>query len=90
MVYTDHEPLKYLYSQPNISSRQARWLEKLSELQLEVVYLPGRDNIVADVLSRYGHERGSSSAIPVAHYDLADVSLHPRLCEWLRVVAPGV
>ena len=53
-VYTDHEPLIYIFVQPHLNARQARWLERLSELNLKVHYVPVKDNIVADVLSRYG------------------------------------
>ena len=53
-IYTDHEPLVYIFVQPHLNACQARWLERLAELNLEVHYEPGKDNIVADVLSRYG------------------------------------
>ena len=53
-VYTDHEPLIYVYTKPHVNARQARWLECMAELDLEVVYRPGEKNVVADVLSRYG------------------------------------
>ena len=53
-IYTDHEPLVYIFVQPHLNARQARWLEHSAELNLEVHYVPGKDNVVADVLSRYG------------------------------------
>lgn len=31
--------------------RQARWLEKISEFDFEIVYVPGMENIVSDMLS---------------------------------------
>ena len=37
-----------------VNPYQARWLERLAELNLEVHYVPGKDNVAADVLSRYG------------------------------------
>ena len=37
-MYTDHEPLKYIYVQPHLNARQARWLEQLAELDLNIVY----------------------------------------------------
>ena len=52
-IYTDHEPLVYIFVQPHLNTRQT-WLECLAELNLEVHYVPGKDNVVADVLSRYG------------------------------------
>ncbi len=73
MIYTDHEPLKYIETQPHVSSRQARWLERLSELTYSVQYIPGRENIPADVLSRYGQGTPVEEALPL--YDTDDVSL---------------
>ena len=43
--------------------------------------------MLADVLSRFGYvNEGVISTAP--HYDMEDVSLHPPLVEWLRVVVP--
>lgn len=51
-VYTDHKALLELQTQPNLTRRQARWLERLQEFDLHYQHLPGRLNIVADALSR--------------------------------------
>ena len=51
-IMTDHASLKYLATQPTLSHRQARWLEKLAEFDYEIVYTPGPMNIVPDALSR--------------------------------------
>ena len=51
-VVTDHAPLKYIHSQPNISSRQARWLDFLAQYDLNIIPMPGKFNTVADALSR--------------------------------------
>ena len=53
-VYTDHEPLTYIFVEPHLNARQARWLECLAELDLKVHYVPGKENVAADVLSCYG------------------------------------
>lgn len=50
-MVTDHHPLTFLQSQPNLSRRQARWLEFLQRFHLQWEYRPGRTN-VADPLSR--------------------------------------
>lgn len=52
-VITDHSSIKYLLTQPNLSGRQARWLEKLQGLDLSIVYRPGPQNHIADSLSRF-------------------------------------
>src|SRR5437588_4664713 len=51
-VITDHLSLKYLHTQPTLSKRQARWMETLSEFDMEIEYQPGATNVVADALSR--------------------------------------
>ncbi|KAJ3556748.1 hypothetical protein NP233_g11909 [Leucocoprinus birnbaumii] len=50
--YTDHKGLVSLFQQKDLSGRQARWLEKLSQFDFEVVYVPGSENILSDALSR--------------------------------------
>lgn len=48
----DHKGLIYLLNQKNLSGRQVRWLEKISNFTFEVVYIAGSENVVADALSR--------------------------------------
>ena len=52
IVVTDHNSLKYLHTQPTLSRRQARWAEFLAEFDFQIVYRPGKSNVVADALSR--------------------------------------
>jgi hypothetical protein len=49
---TDHHSLRYINSQPSLSKRQARWVEKLQQYDMEVEYRAGSSNVVADALSR--------------------------------------
>jgi hypothetical protein len=51
-IYTDHKSLKYIFTQPDLSLRQRRWLKLIKECDLKNHYHPGKANIVADVLSR--------------------------------------
>ncbi|TIA84742.1 hypothetical protein E3P99_04121 [Wallemia hederae] len=55
-VYTDHYSLQYIRTQPDLSKVQRRWIEKLADFDCEIIYKPGRTNIVADALSRRTHE----------------------------------
>jgi hypothetical protein len=48
----DHKGLIHLMNQKDLSERQARWMEKISEFNFEVVYVPGTENMLADALSR--------------------------------------
>ena len=51
-VITDHASLRHLHTQPSLSRRQARWMEFMSRFHFTIDYQPGKDNIVADALSR--------------------------------------
>ncbi|KAG8896078.1 hypothetical protein FRC01_012020, partial [Tulasnella sp. 417] len=49
---TDHESLKELMKQKNLSPRQARWVEELNNYDFEIGYIPAAENKFADALSR--------------------------------------
>ena len=51
-IYTDHKSLRYLMDQPNLNMRQRRWLDVVKDYDCEILYHPGKANVVADVLSR--------------------------------------
>ncbi|KAJ9556477.1 hypothetical protein OSB04_011091 [Centaurea solstitialis] len=53
-IYTDHKSLQYLLSQKELNMRQRRWIELLSDYDCEILYHPGKGNVVADALSRKG------------------------------------
>jgi hypothetical protein len=52
----DHNDLKYLFDQPTLNARQSRWLEFLSEYDFDIKHIKGKENKVADALSRRMHE----------------------------------
>ena len=51
-VFTDHNPLKYLHNFKNKNRRLMNWSLMLQDFNIELEHVKGRDNIVADVLSR--------------------------------------
>lgn len=51
-IITDHQPLKFLLTLKQTSSRLIRWAIKLEEFNYEIIYRPGKSNYVADALSR--------------------------------------
>ena len=54
-LHTDHQPLVWIRTQPSLSRRQTRWLEWLSRFHIEFCYIPGKQNVLADALSRATH-----------------------------------
>ena len=51
-IYTDHKTLQNFDNQKDLSLRQARWMEYLSQYEYTIHYIRGEDNTVADALSR--------------------------------------
>ena len=51
-IFTDHQSLKYLFTQKELNMRQRRWLELIKDYDLKISYHPGKANRVADALSR--------------------------------------
>ena len=51
-VFTDHRSLIHFKTQSNLNQRQLRWQEKAADYDMEILYKPGKENVVADVLSR--------------------------------------
>ena len=47
--------LNYLFDQPNLNARKARWLDFLSEYHFELKHIKGKENKVVDALSRRTH-----------------------------------
>ena len=55
LLKTDNMSLKYLFDQPDLNVRQARWLAFLSEYHFELKHIKGKENKVTDALSQQIH-----------------------------------
>ncbi|WVZ26804.1 hypothetical protein V8G54_000096 (mitochondrion) [Vigna mungo] len=79
-VFSDHKSLKYLFDQKELNMRQRRWMEYLKDYDFELLYHPGKANVVADALSR---KRVQMSALMIKELELIeklrDMNLSVRL-----------
>ena len=53
-IYTDHKSLKYIFSQKELNMKQRRWIELFKDYDCDILYHPGKANMVVDALSRCG------------------------------------
>lgn len=51
-ILTDHRTLENFDMQKDLSKRQARWMEYLSQYEFTISYIDGEKNTIADALSR--------------------------------------
>ncbi|KAJ9552733.1 hypothetical protein OSB04_016778 [Centaurea solstitialis] len=65
--YTDHRSLRYFLDQPNMNMRQWRWLDVVKDYDCEILYHPGKANVVADALSR----KTAHAPLWIAHLKMA-------------------
>jgi hypothetical protein len=61
-LVTDHESLKWLLTQKELDRQQAKWVQTLSQFDIDIVYRPGRVN-PADALSRHPAHRLSAVSV---------------------------
>jgi ABC-type Fe3+-citrate transport system substrate-binding protein len=53
VIHSDHEYLKHLKGQLKLNRRHAKWSEFIESFPCIVKYKKGKDNAVADALSRH-------------------------------------
>lgn len=56
LIQTDHKPLVYLYSLKDPSSKLTRMRLDLEEFNFDIQYVKGKDNVIADALSRIDYD----------------------------------
>ena len=52
VVYSDHDPLRFLFRMRNANQRLMRWSLILQPFNIEIKHVRGTDNVLADALSR--------------------------------------
>jgi hypothetical protein len=79
-IKTDHQSLKYFLEQRLSSPEQQKWVTKLFGYDYEIIYKKGKDNVVADALSRKYEDEGSLFSLSFIVPDWLQV-VHQ---EWLQ------
>lgn len=51
-VLTDNNPLTYIMTKPKLDACEQRWVSKIAPFDFDLKYIPGTQNIPADLLSR--------------------------------------
>ena len=70
-VYSDHQSLKYIFTQRDLNMRQRRWMEFLEDYDFTFYYHPGKANVVADELSR--KSRGALASIASREWQMLEI-----------------
>ena len=52
IVFSDHNPLVFLHKMKNKNQRLLRWSLMLQEYNRQIQHIKGKDNVIADCLSR--------------------------------------
>ena len=76
-IFTDHQSLKYIFTQPDLNLRQRRWIELIKDYDLKIFYTPGKANVMADALSRksYCNNLVLSQCQPLLHEEFRKLNL---------------
>ena len=70
IIRMDHQNLKYFMTQTKISDKQMRWTNFISQFHFHIAHIIGKQNVVADALSR----RPRVNAVSIAyHNDLSSM-----------------
>ena len=86
VVCTDHKSLQrwhkeHVDSPSGPAGRRARWHETFAKFDPSVVYLPGKDNTVADCLSRWAYPAGKAWMDISGHGDAEETEEAKRIIE---------
>ena len=77
IVVTDHKALEFFKTQRRLNNRQARWMEFLARFDINITYVKGETNLVADALSRYYKNDVWDESHDISQYVNADARLDP-------------
>ncbi|KAI0994842.1 hypothetical protein K3495_g13340 [Podosphaera aphanis] len=79
VILTDHKPLTYFLTSSMLDGIYARWASELRCLGVEIKWIPGKINEVADALSRTIFPDSSSNTPPLEEFGemISEVNMEP-------------
>ena len=94
MVSTDHQSLQSWHKEhvdtpSHPAARRAQWHETFAKFDLSVVYDPGKDNTVADCLSRWAYPGGKAWMDISSHGDAEETEEATRIIELEKAMEEG-
>lgn len=87
-IYTDHKALEYFMTTKQLTGRQARWAEALSEYYFLIMYRSGKQNVKADALTRREQEVGLQDSVKTEYRTRAILSqdqIDPKVLQDLGI-----
>ncbi|KIH66015.1 integrase core domain protein [Ancylostoma duodenale] len=83
-VITDHAPLKALLHRKDLTGRLAKYQIVLQEFDIEIVYRPGKRNVVCDTLSRHLPPAANAfTSLQPDNLDLEKIRTEQNQCAWM-------
>ena len=91
VVCTDHQSLQSWHKEhvdtpSGPAARRARWHETFARFDLSVMYVPGKDNTVADCLSRWAYPADKAWMDISSHGDAEETEEAKRIIEMEKVM----
>jgi transposase InsO family protein len=89
-IRTDHKNLEYFMSVRKLTERQMRWSLILSRYNFTIIYLPGKDNVRADALSRREQDlpaKASDERLQFRTAQLLKPNMLPHLAKGSKIAA---
>jgi len=77
-IFTNHQSLKYIFTQKELNLRQRRWLKLFKDYDMQIQYHLEKINVMADALSRkrqHGLKGFENLGVHLVSHGLASVQL---------------
>ncbi len=85
-VYTDHSLITEIFKGRNLKGRLACWYLSIQVYSSEIKYTIGRQNLVADTLSRNVCVGAVTEASPIPNFNMEDLCSAQREQLWKKVI----